>query len=72
MPSEHSAAHIIVPRYKRALYWPGAAHPVKMVRHPGTKANPYHQRAVDDSRTDIEETAGEMVGQIAIEVTRKP
>jgi hypothetical protein len=33
-------AHVIMPVNKRALYWPGAAHPVAMVFHPGTHANP--------------------------------
>lgn len=28
--------HVIRPRTKQALYWPGAAHPVAKVRHPGT------------------------------------
>jgi phage virion morphogenesis protein len=27
---------VIVPRTKKALFWPGAAHPVKSVRHPGS------------------------------------
>lgn len=30
--------HIIRPKNKKALYWPGAAHPVKLVHHPGTKS----------------------------------
>jgi hypothetical protein len=29
--------HTIRPRRKRALYWAGAAHPVRQVNHPGTK-----------------------------------
>lgn len=29
--------HIIIPRDKGALYWPGADHPVLMVYHPGIK-----------------------------------
>jgi len=33
--------HIIRPRTKQALWWPGARHPVKMVRHPGTQAQPF-------------------------------
>jgi HK97 gp10 family phage protein len=33
--------HIIRPRTKQALWWPGAHHPVKMVRHPGTQAQPF-------------------------------
>jgi len=31
-----TAAHIIRPRRKKALYWPGANHPVRFVRHPGS------------------------------------
>ena len=30
-------AHDIYPRNKKALYWPGADHPVKVVHHPGSK-----------------------------------
>lgn len=30
--------HIIEPRTKKALYWPGAANPYARVRHPGTPA----------------------------------
>ncbi|MFD6094752.1 hypothetical protein ACFVWN_01055 [Nocardiopsis flavescens] len=38
--------HIILPRYKKALYWPGARHPVARVHHPGTVANPFMRRAL--------------------------
>jgi hypothetical protein len=31
-------AHIIRPRFKQALFWPTARHPVREVRHPGTVA----------------------------------
>jgi phage gpG-like protein len=36
-------AHIIRPRNKKALWWPGAAHPMGAVNHPGSKipARPY-------------------------------
>ena len=34
-------AHIIKAKNKKALYWKGASHPVKSVRHPGSKAKPY-------------------------------
>jgi phage gpG-like protein len=30
-------AHEIRPRVKKALFWPGAAYPVKLVKHPGSK-----------------------------------
>ena len=32
--------HIILPRQKKALWWKGAAHPVRIVHHPGTR--PYN------------------------------
>ena len=38
--------HDIVPKNRQALYWPGARHPVKSVRHPGTKANPFFDKAI--------------------------
>lgn len=31
-----TAAHIIRPKQGKALFWPGAGHPVKAVRHPGS------------------------------------
>ena len=39
--------HVIVPRNARALYWPGARHPVRRVNHPGNAPNPYLDRGVD-------------------------
>lgn len=44
--------HVIRPRAKKALHWPGALHPVARVNHPGTPAfamlrsNLYKTRAV--------------------------
>lgn len=38
--------HVITPRNKKALYWTGAAHPVKLVRHPGTEAQPFLRPAI--------------------------
>ncbi|ASN68286.1 putative tail component protein [uncultured Caudovirales phage] len=34
---EGSKPHIITPKNSKALYWKGAAHPVRRVNHPGTK-----------------------------------
>ena len=42
-----TAPHVIKPRYKQALYWPGAAHPVASVNHPGTKAQPFLRPAIE-------------------------
>jgi hypothetical protein len=35
-----SLPHIIRPKDKQALFWKGAEHPVKEVRHPGCRPNP--------------------------------
>lgn len=34
-------AHVILPKNKKALFWPGGRHPVKKVQHPGTKGTPF-------------------------------
>ena len=33
--------YVIRPSGKKALFWPGAAHPVKQVNHPGLPARPF-------------------------------
>lgn len=38
--------HRIEARNKRALHWPGAAHPVLAVNHPGSRARPYLRPAL--------------------------
>jgi hypothetical protein len=38
---EGTGAHIIEAKDGGFLNWPGAAHPVKKVHHPGTRPNPY-------------------------------
>lgn len=40
-----TSPHIIRPKRKKALWWEGAKHPVKLVRHPGTKENKFVGRA---------------------------
>jgi hypothetical protein len=42
--------HEIRPRLKRALWWPGAAHPVRRVQHPGTRAQPHLRPAAYTQR----------------------
>jgi HK97 gp10 family phage protein len=49
-----TAPYTIVPTTKKALFWKGAAHPMRSVRHPGIKANPFLQRAVDSSEPTID------------------
>lgn len=64
-----SRPHIIRPVRGRALAWPGARHPVRSVRHPGTKANPYMARALRASLPEIRRIAraagGTIVGREA-------
>lgn len=40
--------HVIEARNKQALAWPGGAHPVKKVNHPGTKAQPHLRPALHE------------------------
>lgn len=42
-----SKPHIIRPKNKKFLYWKGASHPVKQVRHPGSKGKPYMAPALE-------------------------
>lgn len=44
MVHEGTGPHVIRPAGKKALSWPGAAHPVKSVSHPGTPAFKYLER----------------------------
>lgn len=39
--------HVIFPKNKQALYWEGAAHPVRKVNHPGNPAYPFMRPAFD-------------------------
>lgn len=50
-----SKAHTIRPVNGKALYWKGAKHPVKSVKHPGTKGNPFFERAIAYSRSRVEQ-----------------
>jgi hypothetical protein len=56
--------HQIFPKDKKALYWPGAAHPVRMVNHPGTKPNDFMGRIVQESQEEINQQFGAALQQI--------
>ncbi len=49
----------IRPKNKKALFWPGAAHPVASVA--GQKPNPFLDRAADRAAPEIEEIFGEVL-----------
>jgi hypothetical protein len=59
-----TAPHRIEPKDKQALYWPGAAHPVRSVQHPGTRANPFMERIIEAATPDISATFGIALQQI--------
>jgi hypothetical protein len=56
--------HVIVPKDKKALYWPGATHPVMRVNHPGTKPNPFMERIISNAQPDIDAMFGTALSQI--------
>lgn len=45
----------IEPDEKKALFWPGAEHPVKRVMHPGIEAQPHFRPAYDEQRKNVVE-----------------
>lgn len=56
--------HVITAKNAKALYWPGAAHPVKSVNHPGTKPNDFMGRIVAAAQADINAQFGAALQQI--------
>lgn len=44
--------HIIKPKSKKGLFWLGAGHPVKQVKHPGLPARPFFN-LTDQDKLDI-------------------
>lgn len=44
---------IMRPKNKKALYWPGAAHPVRSVKNPGFKGNPFMNKILDLAQPEI-------------------
>ena len=45
--------HIISPKDKKALYWKGAEHPVKRVKHPGTRPKPFLRPAANKVKREF-------------------
>lgn len=46
--------YVIRPRRKRALFWSGAAHPVRRVVHPGLKAKNYSAQIAEKMQKQYE------------------
>lgn len=63
---------VIKPRRKKALYWPGAEHPVKMVRHPGGVIRPrrFMQKIRDRSEAAVVKVFERAVEKINNKITR--
>lgn len=53
---EGSKPHVITPKNKKALYWKGAAHPVKEVHHPGTKGFNTLENTLEKNKERIKNT----------------
>jgi len=51
-----SRPHIIRPKRNKLLFWPGAKHPVKEIKHPGTLAFRVLGEATEEAAEDIGKT----------------
>lgn len=67
---EGTSAHIIRPVKKKALYWKGAAHPVKSVRHPGTKANPFMKKGAEKSEGQVQAIFQKAINNVTKKLAR--
>lgn len=69
---EGTAAHVIEPKNKKALSWSGAPHPAKKVNHPGTKANPYFEKALKSPKIEavLSRYGDELTSELAIDLQR--
>jgi Bacteriophage HK97-gp10, putative tail-component len=63
-----TAPHTILPKEKKALWWPGAMHPVRQVNHPGTKPNKYMERIMDASESEIQDVFGQALDKIVAQI----
>lgn len=61
---EGTKAHLIKPKEKKGLFWKGAKHPVKWVRHPWTKANSFFTRALENSQGRIQKRFSEIINTL--------
>ena len=56
--------HKIVPVNKKALFWQGAKHPVRSVNHPGSRANPYMERIIEQASPLINDVFDQALASI--------
>jgi len=67
---EGTSAHIIRPVSRKALYWKGASHPVKSVRHPGTRANPFMKKGAEKSEGQVQLSFQKAVNNVVNHLAR--
>ncbi len=61
----------ILPRRKKALWWPGLPHPISIVRrHPGIKPNDYYKVGLIQSERDIDNSAAAIGRKIQVKFIR--
>jgi len=68
---EGTRPHEIFPKFKRALYWEGAEHPVKRVRHPGTKPNPFMIKIAKKATPEINKLFLQALDKVNQEIANK-
>lgn len=61
--NDGSRPHIIKPKRAKALFWQGARHPIKVVNHPGTRANDFVGRTRDRLRPVAERELSQEFGR---------
>jgi phage gpG-like protein len=61
--NDGSKPHIIRPKKAKALFWRGARHPVRVVRHPGTRAAMFVEHTRDKLRPIAERELSSVYGK---------
>ena len=61
MVEKGTKAHLIKPKNKKMLYWKGASHPVRIVRHPGSRAKPFLEPALEKEKDQFLEKLKEVI-----------
>ena len=61
MVEKGTKAHLIKPKNKKMLYWKGASHPVRIVRHPGSRAKPFLEPAFKKEKDQFLEKLKEVI-----------
>jgi HK97 gp10 family phage protein len=56
-------AHVIHARSKKALFWQGARHPVRSVRHPGTAPRPFMRPGFEAGKARVQAAMRFAVGR---------